>query len=123
MYYENPQVPHEVNVSKESEIGSFLKMTVAIVAIVSVLFAAIYLLVRFFTPFMPYSVEVSLAENFIYFEQNANGLHEKAANELQKLALNLTKKMNVPNSIPLQVIIINDNEQNAFATLGEYIYL
>jgi Zn-dependent protease with chaperone function len=121
--YENPQVPHEVNVKKESELGSFFKMTAAIVAILSALFAVVYLLVKFFAVFIPYSVEVSLAENFIDFGQNIESSYEEATIELQSLAFNLAKNMNAPKDMPLHVNIIRDDEQNAFATLGGYIFV
>jgi hypothetical protein len=41
MHYENPPPPHEVNVSKTSEMGSFFKMTTAVAAILSALFAPV----------------------------------------------------------------------------------
>jgi Zn-dependent protease with chaperone function len=123
MYYENPQTPHEVNVSNTSEIGSFFKMTAIIVVILSVLFAVIYLSARFFAAFIPYSVEVSLAQNFVILGQDAENTYEEAADELQSLALKLAKNMNAPHDMPLNVSIIKDSEKNAFATLGGYIFV
>jgi Zn-dependent protease with chaperone function len=121
MQYENPKVPHEVNVSKISEIGSFFKMVVAIAIILSALFAATYLLARFFAAFIPYSVEASLAKSFI--EQSIESPYKEIADELQNLSLKLAKNMNAPEDMPLHVSIIKDNEQNAFATLGGYIFV
>jgi len=124
MYYENPQVPNEVNVSKVSDMGSFLKMTAAIVAALSVLFVAIYLFVRFFAAFIPYSVETSIADSFGFsaFESTGNS-HKEALDELQSLAVNLAKNMNAPQDMPLHIDIIKNSEKNAFAAIGGYIFV
>ncbi|MDR0579355.1 MAG: hypothetical protein LBG21_02020 [Campylobacteraceae bacterium] len=64
-----------------------------------IIFFAKYL--EFFATYMPYSVETSLAENFINFGQNAESSYKEAASELQDLALELAKNMNAPNDMPL----------------------
>ncbi|MDR2789577.1 MAG: M48 family metallopeptidase [Campylobacteraceae bacterium] len=108
--------------SSESEIGSFFKLSIALGALLTAAFVIIYFAVKFFAPFIPYSVETALTENFI-LRENLNGTEQKAAHELQKIASNLAKNMNAPPDMPLHVSIIKSEEQNAFATLGGHIFV
>ncbi|MDR2080867.1 MAG: M48 family metallopeptidase [Campylobacteraceae bacterium] len=124
MHYENPQVPHEVNVSRESELGSFFKLIATFGAILTAAFVVIYLAVKFFAPFIPYSVETALTENFSsVLQEELNSMERKAVYELRQLASNLAKSMNAPPDMPLHVNIIKSGEQNAFASLGGYVFV
>ena len=126
MYYENPKVPNEVNVSRVSDtsIGSYLEMIAVIVVTFIAFFVIIYFFVRFFAAFLPYSVETSIANGFSDFaSKNVENSRTEVLGELQNLALNLAKSMNAPQDMPLHINIIKGNEKNAFATIGGYIFV
>ena len=122
MKYDNPQVPHEVNVSERSHTNTFIRMTIVMILGIVASFICIYLFFRFFSAYIPFSFEQSITRN-LFSEQGVKSPQQDAQKELQALADKLAAKMNMPDDMPVQVHLIDSLEKNAFATLGGHLIL
>ncbi len=122
MKYDNPQVPHEVNVSESSHTKTFIRMTIMMILGIVASFICIYLFFRFFSAYIPFSFEQSITEN-LFSEEVAEASHQDAQKALQVLADKLAVKMNLPPNISVKVHLLDSAEKNAFATLGGHVVL
>lgn len=121
--YENPQVPHEVNVSNESDVKTFFRLSLGIIAIFVVGFILIFGFFRWFADYIPFRYEQSLSSSF--FEQDAD-LEEgqqAALADLQNLADQLVAKSNLPKDMSVQIHLSETLEKNAYTMLGGHITL
>ncbi|MGL4668503.1 MAG: hypothetical protein ACRCWR_11325, partial [Saezia sp.] len=93
--YSNPPVNHQVNVTQQSEVAIFFKLLAKIAFAIVFLFLFIYFCFRLLTPYIPYSFEENISQNFIgaIIPEEINE-YEPARKELQTLAENLAKHMN-----------------------------
>ena len=85
MKYDNPQVPHEVNVSESSHTKTFVRMTIMMILGIVTCFICIYLFFRFFSAYIPFSFEQSITEN-LFSEKVVEASSQDAQKELQVLA-------------------------------------
>lgn len=125
--YVNPQVPHEVNVSRESLLWSFIKLGLATIAFIIALGIAVYFGMRWAVHFIPFSTEVAITEPWISsspFGSDAKGSAYLAAQQkLQQLAENLAQAMNAPPDMPVHIHLLDDSIPNAMTTLGGHIMI
>lgn len=123
MSYVNPQVPHEVNVTKESQVFSLVKLLTAILLIIVAAFIAIYFAFRWSVHFIPFSVESSIAQGIVsrLVENPRGSQYSTARQDLQQLAEHLAQAMNAPDDMPIHIHIDKSPTPNAFATLGGHI--
>lgn len=121
--YENPQVPHEVNVSEESDVKTFFRLSLGIAGIVVVGFIFIFVLFRWFAEYIPFRYEQSLSAHFFSEEESLEKKQQDAQNDLQILADKLASKANLPEEMSIKIHLSDEIEKNAFATFGGHIIL
>lgn len=118
MHYSNPEVPHEVNVSSAKEdrkvLWYFLYIVLGIIGI--------FIMLRISLPFIPFEYESKLSSAIIHDIPRSKS-NEEAEKHLLQLANQLASHMDIPSNYKLNVIISNNDEQNAFATLGGNIII
>ncbi len=123
MAYHNPQVPHEVNVSKSSDMAMFVRLSVQLALGVVACFLIVYFAFRWFAVYIPFSFEQSIAQSVFSQQTQTDEKHKSAQDQLQALADNLARQMVLPADMPVRVHLIDSDEKNAFATLGGHIIL
>ncbi|MDR2710938.1 MAG: M48 family metallopeptidase [Burkholderiales bacterium] len=117
--YENPPIPEEINVSKTSAFGEFVKLSIILIVFCVALVVIIFVGMRYLVPHIPFHYEVSLAENW---SKKLDGDAPSPSREyLQKLAENLAAHMALPADMPITVHISASSTPNAFATFGGHI--
>jgi hypothetical protein len=124
MSYENPQVPHEVNVSRESVLAEFVRLAVglgiAIVAVTGLLYFGGGALARL----IPFGTEAGWVEGRVLapLEVTDRSADARAVGPyLQRLADDLALGMALPAGMRPIVHWSETDVPNAFATLGGHI--
>ena len=127
MSYENPPVPHEVNVSRESAIAQFLRLCAGIAVCIVLASAVLWLAGGWLARRVPYSTERSMVgERVLGLDllgaADANGPdHARIEAYLQALAQRLGAVMDLPEGMQPTVHFAEADLPNAFATLGGHL--
>lgn len=119
--YDNPAVPHEVNVGKTSPLGEFLRLALALLGFSALLVVTIHFGMRLLAPTLPFRYEHMLAQPFAAHLDSAPA--SPTRDYLQTLAEALASHMACPPELQLTVHLANDTTPNAFATLGGHIVI
>ena len=127
MSYENPEVPHEVNVSHDSPVLTFIRLSATLAGLLVVFFALVYFALRFGAQYIPFSFENHLgqmiADKVAVLADEPSGKEKAALIKINALAKNLASHMGAPADMPVYVHIMDDPTPNAFATLGGHIMI
>ena len=139
MSYENPQVPHEVNVSRDSVLVEFVQLAAGVGLVVVALAAALYFFGGYAARLVPYSVEREWVGERVLgpvtVETPAEASGETAGESapaapddaarvlpyLQRLADELAVHMQLPDGMRPTVHWADTDVPNAFATLGGHV--
>jgi predicted Zn-dependent protease len=121
--YENPQVPHEVNVSRDSVLVEFLQLAAGVGVVALVLAAALYFFGGHAARLVPWSVERDWVGERVLgpVEVATGGDAARVQPYLQRLADELARPMDLPAGMRPTVHWADDDEPNAFATLGGHV--
>lgn len=123
MSYENPPLPQDVNVSRESPLVEFLRLAVGLAVFVAAAAAALYFGGSRLARFVPFEMEKNMVGEFVVgIDAPAAGdAEEPVASYLQEVTDRLAAQMNLPESMKLRVHFVDTAVPNAFATLGGHI--
>ncbi len=124
MSYENPQVPHEVNVSRESVLAEFLRLVVGLALVVLTVSAVLYFAGGALARFVPYSAEQRwVGDRVLAPVEPAQDVADAAVVEpyLQQLVDDLARHMDLPGGMRPVVHWSDEAVPNAFATLGGHV--
>ncbi len=124
MTYENPQVPHEVNVSRESVVAEFLRLLAGLVGVLVVISALLYFGGGWLARFIPFATERSWAGDAVIgvaIDDPGSAENRQVEKYLKSLVDRLASTMNLPPEMQLTVHYTEMEVPNAFATLGGHI--
>lgn len=124
MTYENPQVPHEVNVSRESALREFLRLSAGLLLFVLACSAVLYTGGSRLARFVPFSMEKSwVGDRVVGVELGSHATPGRQRIEayLQTLVDRMASKMALPPDMKLTAHYAVMSVPNAFATLGGHI--
>lgn len=123
MIYDNPDIPEGINVSRQhplAELAWLLAGTVGLIALIVVVLGAS---AQWLAGRLPFAYEQQLAANLsLPGFQPPPGSAETAA-RLQTLADQLSRRMQLPPDMPITVHLVQNDEVNAFATLGGHVFV
>ncbi len=126
MTYENPEVPHEVNVGRENPFREFLRLAAGLALVVVALSAILYLAGGWLARLIPFEKERAwVGERVIGIEvERASSPHHQAIEAyLQRLTDTLAARMPLPEGMRIRAHYIAMDVPNAFATLGGHIVI
>lgn len=124
MSYENPQVPHEVNVSRESVLAEFVRLAIGLCLVVVAVAATTYLLGSSLARLVPFEVEQRLVGDRVVAPIEVAPDDADVAGVrpyLQQLTDRLAQGMDLPQGMRPVVHWSETDVPNAFATLGGHI--
>ncbi|HFC92506.1 MAG TPA: hypothetical protein ENJ51_06810 [Leucothrix mucor] len=120
-FYTNPDIPEGINTSASHPLATFIKLFSAIAIILAL---SAWLLGKsgdYLASLIPYSKEVELVSQY---DLPAS---ENDSSDMQLYLENLTEHisdaMDLPDAMEIYPHYIDDNIENAFATLGGHIFL
>ncbi len=123
MSYENPQVPHEVNVARDNPLLEFLRLAAGLALIVVVISALLYFCGSWLSRLIPFEWERSwVGDSVLGVSSSAQQReHPELEAYLQSLSDSLAAKMDLPAGMQPRVHLVDLPEPNAFASLGGQI--
>jgi len=119
MEYSNPELPEDINTSKESSLKEFLILTGGLTGIVFIVISLLILIVDNFADKIPFELEKDLPISSFIEKQNT----EKLPPYLKSLSQKVINSFTLPEKMNITVHYVNDDTVNAFATLGGHIVL
>jgi predicted Zn-dependent protease len=121
--YENPQVPHEVNVSRDSVLVEFVQLAAGVGLVAIAIAAALYFFGGYAARLVPYSVEQEWVGDRVLgpVDVEADGDAKRVQPYLQRLADDLARHMDLPKGMRPVVHWADTDVPNAFATLGGHV--
>lgn len=124
MKYKNVKVPEGINVSRHSPVADFFILSSGIVVCFVALAAGLLFLGAALARHAPVSWENAVAA--VLFEQQEPVLDSRTAQiteELQALADRLSAHIDLPEGLSVTVHYLDDDQINAFATLGGHVFI
>ena len=119
MQYSNPEIPEGINTTKEHPLKEFAILSGGIVGVIVLVVLTLSLLAELLAPRIPFSMEQELAAKFI----DKTEIDSNQERYIQSLADKLSRQMVLPEDMSVTLHYVDDNVQNAFATLGGHIYI
>ena len=130
MAYQNPEIPDDINISKEHPLKDFAAMLITVSLAVIAAIALLYFLAAWMVRFIPFEMEKRLAENawqsFTQSDTNTappKAKHQQIENYLQQLANTMAVRQDLPENMSVTVHYVEESTVNAFATLGGHIVI
>lgn len=128
MSYENPPVPHEVNVSRESVPAEFLRLLAGLALVIVLGAALLYLAGGWLGRQLPLSWERRLVGGHVVGVETLDGDSAVPSADrvrveayLDSLAMRLTRGRPLPDGMRVRLHLSGSDVPNAFATLGGHI--
>jgi Zn-dependent protease with chaperone function len=128
MSYENPPVPHEVNVSRESVLAEFLRLAAGLAICVLALSAFLYLAGGWLARFVPFQTEIDwvggkvLGIDLLGTDEPTDATESAQIQAyLDVLAQRAAATMALPEGMRVRAHLAESDVPNAFATLGGHI--
>lgn len=125
MGYENPQVPHEVNVAPVDPLVEFLQLAAGLLVALALAAAAIYFGGERLARNLPFELERRWAgDRVVGFEpllRHGDPRGAEIEGYLQRLADGLSATLRLPDSMRVTLHYAAVDEPNAFATLGGHV--
>jgi predicted Zn-dependent protease len=123
--YENPDVPHAVNVARGSPVAEFLRLVAALLAVLLLCGAVLYLGGEHLARHVPFALEQRwVGDRVLGFEalvQRDADAGPEVEGYLQRLSDGLSATMRLPAGMHVRVHYADAGVPNAFATLGGHV--
>ena len=131
MSYENPEVPHEVNVSRDNPVLEFLRLAAGLALVMLGLSAVLYFSGGWLARYIPVSVEYDWVGNTVFgipIEGPAelapdSSQHATVEAYIQRLTGVLAAHGDLPEGMTITAHYTALDQPNAFATLGGHIVI
>jgi hypothetical protein len=123
MRYENPDVPHEVNVARGNPLSEFIRLAAALAVLITIGGAALYLGGGRLARLIPFATEKSwVGDEVLGLELKACGAaHDQIEAYVTRLGAELGRAMDLPSGMTIETHYTALDVPNAFATLGGHI--
>ena len=123
MSYENPQLPQEVNVSRDNAVLEFLRLAAGLAVVVIAISSLLYFAGGRLARLIPFETERNWVGERAFGIDTAPGTRTDPALEayLQALTDRLAAQMDLPPGMRLRAHAVDQPVPNAFASLGGHI--
>ena len=120
MEYSNPEIPEDINTTKEHPLKEFLILTIGVLGAIVIIVAIVGLLSEKLAVYIPFSVEQQLVPDKL--KNNVEG-NQQIVGYLQSLSDQLSQQIQLPDGMKFTIHYIDEPVENAYATLGGHIYI
>ena len=124
MSYENPEVPHEVNVSRDNALIEFLRLLAGVGLCVLAIALVLYVAGGWLARLIPFATERDWVGDSVLgidIAPSPAGDHATIESYLQALSDELAATMQMPAAMIVDVHYTETTIPNAFATLGGHV--
>lgn len=119
MEFSNPEIPEGINTTKEHPLKEFAILSGGIIGGVVLVVLIVALLAESLAPRIPFSMEQELAGKFIEVPE----IDSATQRYLQTLVDDISQQMLLPDNMQITLHYVDDEVENAFATLGGHIFI
>jgi len=119
MEYSNPEIPEGINTTEEHPLKEFAILSAGIIGVIVIVVLILSLLAEILAPRIPFSMEQELASKFISSDDNQS----EQEIYLTSLAEKMSAQMSLPEEVQISMHYVDDEIENAFATLGGHIFI
>ena len=119
MEYTNPELPEDINTTKQSALKELVILTSGLMLIVFAVIYVVILLIDNFADKIPFELEKNIPAN--RFIENLNP--QPLPPYLQMLSQQVIANAALPDEMEIKIHFVNSDTVNAFATLGGHIVL
>ncbi|WP_299876377.1 M48 family metallopeptidase [uncultured Cocleimonas sp.] len=123
MQYENPQIPEDINTSKENPLKEFSTLLIGSIALVILVSLVLSVGGSWLAGLIPYNAEKKVAGLYDVSAHDDNKEHQQITEYLQQLADKISKTQNLPEEIKIKIHYMHSDTMNAFATLGGNVFM
>ena len=120
MDYSNPEIPEGINTSKEHPLKDFFILLTGILAVMVVAVVIISFIAEKLAVHIPFSVEKELLSGRTLFTDDNN---PEVVSYLKDLSDKLAAFMEIPEDMEITVHYMDEEIENAFASIGGHIYI
>ncbi len=123
MQYENPEIPENINTTKEHPLKEFSILLIGSIVLVAVASLVLSLGGSWLAGMIPYSAEKKVASLYDVSAHDDNKEHQQITEYLQHLADKISKAQNLPDEMKIKIHYMHSDTINAFATLGGNVFM
>jgi predicted Zn-dependent protease len=120
MNYSNPEIPEGINTSKEHPLKEFFILLTGILGVIAVIVISISFMAEKLAVYIPYSVEKELLSGRTLLTDDKN---PEVVTYLKNLSDKLAAFMEMPEEMEITVHYMDEDIENAFATIGGHVYI
>ncbi len=118
--FENRLPPEGINVSKSNPLVEVFWLLMGVVLSVVTFVVLLYLMGSLLARHIPFAWETKLTD-LTYFQSLSGKAYDPRSLALQRIADDLAKGLELPKDMRFRVSFVDDEEVNAFATIGGHI--
>ena len=123
MEYTNPEIPEGINTTRTHPLKEFAILTGGVLGVLIIAVLVLSLLAEKLAVYVPFSVEQQLLPDvFLYGDENPD-TDTEINTYLQDLSAHLAERMTIPEEITMTIHYVDDDVENAFATVGGHIFI
>ena len=119
MEYSNPEIPEGINTTQEHPLKEFFILLAGVLATIVIVVAILSFMTEKLVTYIPFSVEKELLSGEDLF---VNKEHSEITSYLQTLSDELSGHMDLPEGMSITAHYLDQDIENAYATLGGHIY-
>jgi beta-barrel assembly-enhancing protease len=119
MEFSNPEIPEGINTTDEHPLKEFAILSGGIIGTIIIVVLLLALLAELLAPYVPFYTEQQLAAKFIETTEPDSEIEQY----LQGLVDDISEKMDLGDDMQIIMHYVEDEVENAFATLGGHIFI
>lgn len=123
MEYKNPNIPEDINTSKEHPLKDFSILLIASIALVVIITFLLSFGGGWLAGKIPFSAETKIAGFYDINEDTDDTQAPKLTAYLQSLTDKISEVQNLPEEMKITAHYLDDDTVNAFATIGGHIFM
>ena len=120
MEYSNPEIQEGINTSKENPLKEFFILLTGVLAVIAITVIIISFMAEKLAVYIPFAVEKELLSESTLSNDDSN---PEIVAYLKNLSGNLAAYMEMPEDMEITVHYVDEEIENAFATIGGHIYI
>jgi predicted Zn-dependent protease len=123
MEYTNPEIPAGINTTRTHPLKEFTILAGGVLGVIIIAVLVLSLLAEKLAVYVPFSVEQQLLPAVFLNTEQSPGTDTEINTYLQELSSQLAERMAIPEEMTMTIHYVDDEVENAFATVGGHIFI
>ena len=123
MEYTNPEIPEGINTTRTHPLREFAVLTGGVLGTIVLAVFILGMLAQQLAVYIPFRVEQQLLPAVITAMDEEPGPNTEISTYLQELSAQIAAGMDIPEDMAMTIHYVDEDIENAFATVGGQIFL